>query len=79
MKAYNGTMQNGYNKFRKNINDSHVFRKANNTLSQINSFALPVLAGASYVAPQLSPAFATIGTALRGSQNIAGAFRNSKI
>jgi hypothetical protein len=79
MKAYNGKMENGYNKFRKGINDSHLFRKSANTLSQINSYALPVLTGASFVAPTLAPAFASIGTALRGSQNIANAFKNTKL
>jgi hypothetical protein len=79
MTSFNGKITNGYNKFRQGINNSHVFRKAANTLSQINSFALPVLTGASVVAPALAPTFATIGTALRGSQNIANAFKNSKL
>ena len=79
MTSFNGKIVNGYNKFRQGINNNHVFRKAANTLSQINSFALPVLTGASVLAPALAPAFATIGTALRGSQNIAGALKNTRL
>jgi hypothetical protein len=79
MKAYNKNLENGYNKFRKGINDSHALRKTANTLSQINSYALPVLTAASYINPGIAPISATIGTALRGSQNIANALRNKKL
>ena len=79
MKAYDKDMTNGYNKFRKSINNNHVFRKAYNTIDQINNYALPTLVGASYVAPTLAPAFAAFGTALKTSHSLAGAFKNTKI
>lgn len=79
MKAFDKDMKGGYNKFRKTINNNHVFRKAANTLDQINNYALPILTGASILQPELAPVFASFGTALKGSQNIAGAFKNTKI
>ena len=79
MKAFNGNMTNGYNKFRQGINNNHTFRKAANTLDQINNYALPVLSAASIITPNLAPAYASIGTALRTSQNIAGALKNKKL
>jgi hypothetical protein len=79
MKAYNKNMESGYNKFRQGINNNHVFRKAYNTLAEVNNYALPIATAASIIAPPLAPALASIGTALKTSQNIAGAFKNTKI
>jgi hypothetical protein len=78
MKSYNESFKNGYNKIKQKVDDSKFFRKSYNTLDQINKFALPVLSAASVIAPQLSPAIATVGAALRGSQNLAGALKNSR-
>jgi hypothetical protein len=79
MKAYNKNMESGYNKFRQKINNGHVFRKAYNTLDQVNNYALPTIAAGSILAPSFAPALASIGSALKGSQNIAGALKNTKI
>jgi hypothetical protein len=79
MKAFNKNMQNGYDKFRKNINNGHVFRKAHNTLSQINNFALPVLTVASVAQPQLSPLFGSVGIALKAGNQITSRLKNKKI
>jgi hypothetical protein len=79
MKMHNGSMQNGYNKFRKTINNNHVFRKAHNTLSQVNSFALPTLSAASLIAPTMAPIFGGVGTALKASETFTGRIKNKKI
>ena len=79
MKAFNKDMKGGYNKFRQGINNNHTFRKAANTLDQINNYALPVLSAASIITPNLAPAYASIGTALRTSQNIANAYKKTKL
>ena len=79
MKAFNKDMKGGYNKFIKTIDNNHVFRKAYNTLDQINNYALPIISAGAIIQPQLAPAFASFGAALKGSQNIAGAFKNTKI
>jgi hypothetical protein len=71
MKAFNKNLHNGYNKFRQNIQRNHTFRKAANTLSQINNYALPVLGAASAIAPQASPIFGGVATALKTSETIA--------
>lgn len=79
MKSYNKDMKNGYNKFRKTINNNHVFRKANNTLSEINNYALPVLTTASAFAPQFAPAFGSVAVALKSGQTLTGALKNKRI
>ena len=76
MKAYNKDMKSGYNKFRQTINNNHVFRKAYNTLGQVNTYALPTLSTASIIAPNLAPALGAFATALKGSHSLAGAFKN---
>ena len=76
---FNKNMENGYNKFRKTINNNHVFRKAYNTLDQVNTFALPALTTAAIVTPQFAPAYASFATALKGSHSLAGAFKNTTI
>ena len=40
-----------YNKFRQNIQEGNYFRKAHNTLNQINDFDLPAMAVASAIDP----------------------------
>ena len=40
-----------YNKFRQNIQKGNYFRKAHNTLNQINDFDLPAMAVASAIDP----------------------------
>jgi hypothetical protein len=72
-------MNNGYNKFRQSVNNNHVFRKANNTLSQINSFALPTLSTASLIQPALAPVFGTTIAALKGMQTITNNLKTTKI
>ena len=79
MQAFNGNMKNGYNKFRKTINNNHVFRKANNTLSQINDFALPTLTVASVAQPQLAPVFGGIATGLKSASIITSKLKNKRI
>jgi hypothetical protein len=75
MKSYNTNYVNGYNKIKQKVDDSKFFRKSYNTLDQINKFALPALSTASLIAPASAPALATIGTALRYSQNLAGGLK----
>ena len=79
MQAFNGNMKNGYNKFRKSINNNHVFRKAHNTLSQINDYALPTLTVASIAQPQLSPVFGGIATGLKSASMITSKIKNKRI
>jgi hypothetical protein len=79
MKAYNKNMESGYNKFRQKINNGHVFRKAYNTLSEVNTYALPIATAGSLAIPSIAPALGAFATALKGSQNIAGALKNTKI
>lgn len=79
MKAFNKDMKHGFNKFRQNINSSHTFRKAYNTLHQVNNYALPVLTGASVIAPQFSPLFGSIAGGLKGAEQITNKIKNKKI
>lgn len=75
MKSFNGSMKSGYNKFRKSIDNSHAFRKAHNTLSQINNFALPALTLASLAQPELAPIFGGIGVGLNATQKLTSNFK----
>jgi hypothetical protein len=68
MKSFNKDMKNGYNKFRKTINNSNVFRKTANTIDKINNFAIPVLTTASLLQPALAPVFGSTSAALKGFQ-----------
>jgi hypothetical protein len=78
-KAYNGNLQHGFDKFRKKLNNSNVFRKAHNTLSQINTFALPLLSTGSLVQPQLAPIFGTAAATLKTFQMASGKLRKIKL
>jgi hypothetical protein len=79
MKMHNKNLQSGFDKFRKKINNSNVFRKAHNTLSQINSFALPTLSAASLVQPALAPVFGTAAATLKTFQMATGKLRKIKL
>jgi hypothetical protein len=79
MKMHNGSMQNGYNKFRKTINNNHVFRKAYNTLKEVNNYALPTLTAASAIAPTMAPVFGSVAAGLRASETFTGKIKNRKI
>ena len=79
MQAFNKNMETGYNKFRKTINNNHVFRKAHNTLSQINDFALPTLTAASVIQPQLAPVFGGIATGLKATSTVTSKLKNKRI
>ena len=72
MPMFNKNMENGYNKFRQHVEKNHYFRKANNTLNQINNYALPSLSVASAFIPAAAPVFGTVATILKGSQQITG-------
>ena len=58
------------------LGDKHIGRKISNTLDKINEYAVPGLAMASAFQPELSPAFATVGTVLKGAGSLAKNFRN---
>ena len=58
------------------LGDKHIGRKISNTLDKINEYAVPGLAMASAFQPELAPAFATVGTVLKGAGSIAKNFRN---
>jgi hypothetical protein len=79
MKMHNGNLQHGFDKFRKKINNSGIFRKAHNTLSQINSFALPLLSTGSLVQPALAPVFGTAAATLKTFQMASGKLRKIKL
>jgi hypothetical protein len=79
MKLHDHNFVNGWNKFRKTINNNHVIRKAASSLSQINNYALPVLGAASVVAPGFSPIFASIGTGLKAGENVFSKLKNKRI
>lgn len=76
---FNQNMHNGYNKFRTAINNDHSFRKAHNTLRQINNFILPTLTAASVVAPEFAPIFVGSGAVLKATEQIASNFKDTKI
>jgi hypothetical protein len=79
MPMFNKNMENGYNKFRKNIPKNNYFRKAHNTLNQINDFALPAMAIGSVVNPIAAPIFGSIATVLKGTQQITNMLQKTKI
>ena len=58
------------------LGNKHIGRKISNTLDKINEFAVPGLAMASAFQPELAPAFATVGTVLKGAGSIAKNFKN---
>ena len=58
------------------LGNKHIGRKISNTLDKINEYALPGLAMATAFQPELAPAFATVGTALKGAGSIAKSFKN---
>ena len=58
------------------LGDKHIGRKISNTLDKINEYAVPGLAMASAFQPELAPAFATVGTVLKGAGSIAKNFKN---
>ena len=58
------------------LGNKHIGRKISNTLDKINEYAVPGLAIASTFQPELAPAFATIGTVLKGAGSIAKNFKN---
>ena len=58
------------------FSNKHIGRKISNTLDKINEYAVPGLAIASAFQPELSPLFATVGTALKTSGSIAKNFKN---
>ena len=58
------------------LGNKHIGRKISNTLDKINEFAVPGLAMASAFQPELAPAFATVGTVLKGAGSIAKSFKN---
>ena len=65
----------------KNIHSSflgnkNIGRKISNTLDKINEYTVPGLAIASAFQPELAPAFATVGTVLKGAGSIAKNFKN---
>jgi hypothetical protein len=68
MKSFNHNFVAGYNKIRKQVDNSHLFRKAGNTLRQVNDYALPGLAIATAVNPALAPLTGPLGGILKGSQ-----------
>jgi hypothetical protein len=51
-------------------------RKSFNTLNKINDVMLPALTVGSVFQPELSPFFGTIGTALKGAQNISKHYKD---
>jgi hypothetical protein len=79
MKLHDNNFVNGWNKFRKTINNNHVLRKSANTLSQINNYALPILGAASAVAPAFAPAFGGVGASLKAGETIFRKIKNKKI
>ena len=58
------------------FSNKHIGRKIYNTLDKINEYAVPGLAIASAFQPELAPAFATVGTVLKGAGSIAKNFKN---
>ena len=58
------------------LGNKHIGRKISNTLDKINEYAGPGLAMASAFQPELAPAFATVGTVLKGAGSIAKNFKN---
>ena len=58
------------------LGNKNIGRKISNTIDKINEFAMPGLAIASAFQPELSPAFATVGTVLKGAGSIAKNFKN---
>ena len=67
----------GNKSYNSNIfSNKHIGRKISNTLDKINEYAVPSLAMASAFQPELAPAFATVGTVLKGAGSLAKNFRN---
>ena len=58
------------------LGNKHIGRKISNTLDKINEYVVPGLAMASAFQPELTPAFATVGTVLKGAGSIAKHFKN---
>ena len=58
------------------LGNKHIGRKISNTIEKINEYATPGLAIASAFQPELAPAFATVGTVLKGVGSIAKNFKN---
>ena len=50
-------------------------RKINNTVHQINQYAIPALSGASFVAPEFAPITGGIAAGLKGIESVSGSLR----
>jgi len=50
-------------------------RKLNNTVHQINQYAIPALTGASLLQPELSPIAGGIAAGLKGMESVSGSLR----
>ena len=75
-KVVNARMIGEKNNNPRMFGEKHIGRKISNTIDKINEYAIPSLGVASAFAPELSPVFGTVGTALKGAQGIAKHFRN---
>ena len=68
-------ISNGHRTMFQKLGNSHIARKFNNTMSQINRYADPILIGSSLVAPEFAPIFEGIRNGLKGTEMVSKGLR----